>query len=194
MSPMTALIDDILRRGLAGLMKQQGFKKSARYWHREQAHTCLIANVQASLGNSASEARFTVNLAVYAPSIAQLAGQAPPQGPPKEYEAALRTRLGRLAYGKDHWWVVTPLSDPQAVAVDLADTMQAFGLPWLYAQQEIESLSEALKDTDSLTSVCAAWAAGQREEAERRLRAALAAKPAAQAHFRAWAAKMGIAL
>jgi hypothetical protein len=194
MSEIARSIDEVLRLGLTDWMKAHSFKKSGRNWHKKLGDNWLIVNVQASEGNMGSEGKFAINLGVYATAIAALAGQKPLEGKPKEYESTVRKRLGVLAYGYDRWWSITPHSDLNAISADVVEKMQLFGLPWLNAHTENSQISAALKDTPSLLSICSAWVTGSREEATSRLKAAIAARPAAESHFSAWALKNGVEL
>ncbi|WP_459204243.1 DUF4304 domain-containing protein (plasmid) [Ralstonia pseudosolanacearum] len=194
MSQISRSIDEVIRLSLADWMKAHGFKKNGRNWHKNQDDNWLIVNVQASQWNVGNEGKFAINLGVYATAIAALAGQRPLEGKPKEYESTVRVRLGVLAYGDDHWWSIAPHSDLTAISADVVEKMQLFGLPWLDAHTENWQISAALKDTPSLLSVCSAWVTGSRDEAATRLRAAIAARPAAGSHFSAWALKNGVEL
>ncbi len=194
MSEITPSIDEVIRLGLADWMKTHGFKKTGRNWHKRQNDNWLIVNVQASQGNMSDEGKFAINLGVYSPAIAMLAGQKPLTGKPKEYESTIRIRLGVLANGHDHWWGITSNSDLNAVSADIVEKMRLFGLPWLDAHTENWQISMALKDTPSLLSVCSAWVTGSHDEAVRRLKVAVTARPAARRHFSAWAVKNGVEL
>jgi len=192
MSQIAQSIDEVIRLGLADWMKANGFKKAGRNWHRNQHDNWLVVSVQASRGNMGEEGMFAINLGVYSTAVAALAGLKPLAGKPKEYESTVRVRLGVLAYGNDHWWDITPSSDLNAISADVVEKMQLFGLPWLNAHTENWQISASLKDTPSLLSICSAWVTGNRDEAASRLKAAIAARPAARNHFAAWAVKHGI--
>ncbi|MEN3111998.1 DUF4304 domain-containing protein [Uliginosibacterium paludis] len=194
MSDIAQSIDEVIKLGLADLLKTSGFKKSARNWHKADGENWLIVNVQASSSNLGGEGKFAINLGVYSASVAALAGQQTLEGKPKEYDSTIRERLGFLAYGFDHWWVIDPTSDLGSVSKDVVEKMQSVGLPWLELHRDISQLAAALKDNPSLLSVSAAWLAGNKEEATQRLQAAIASRPAAKGRFSAWAVKNGVAL
>ena len=194
MSEIAQSIDKVIKLGLADLLKEYGFKKSGRNWHKAQGENWLIVNVQASRGNIGSEGQFTINLGVYATSVAALAGQKPLGGKPREYDSTLRERLGVIVDGKDHWWRIDGGTNLPSIADDVVEKMKLFGLPWLSAHSEVAQISETLKDSPSLLSVCAAWLAGSKDEAIQRLHSAIASRPAAKSHFRAWASRNGVQL
>ena len=194
MSIVAERIDETIKLEFAGLLRENDFKKSGRTWHALDGDSWLIVNVQASTSNLGDEGKFTVNLGVYSQAIATLAGQAVHNGKPKEYESTIRTRLGSLAYGKDHWWVISPQSDLPVISRDIVDNMASFGLPWLRSHKTIAQLSETLKNSPSLLSFSAALLAEGKDEAERRLKAGLELRPAAKSNFTYWAKQNGILL
>ncbi|MBB5576414.1 MULTISPECIES: DUF4304 domain-containing protein [Rhizobium] len=187
-------IDEVIKRGFAQLLKSEGFKKSGRNWHRSQGKDWLIVNLQASRWNLEENGKFTVNLGVFVAAVASMAGQNAIEGKPSEPSATLRTRLGTLVYGRDHWWEVTAASDLDLVAADLAEKMQSTGIPWLESHLDPSRLAAALKDSPSLLSFSAALLSGDRDEATRRLREAIGLRPAARTYFLAWASNNGISL
>ncbi len=194
MSDIAQSIDEVIKLGLSDLLKKHGFKKSGRNWHKADGENWLIVNAQMSRSNLGGEGKFTINLGVYSASVAALAGQKALEGKPKEYDSTIRERLGVLAYGKDHWWAIDPRSNLGSVSADVVEKMQSVGLPWLDTHRHISHLSDSLKDSPSLLSVCAAWLAGNKEEAIQRLQAAIESRPAAKEHFNAWATKNEVAL
>ncbi|PDV87103.1 hypothetical protein CO652_17545 [Rhizobium sp. H4] len=187
-------IDEVIKRGFAQLLKGEGFKKSGRNWHRPQGENWLIVNLQASSSNFGENGKFTVNLGVFVAAVASMAGQNAIDEKPSELSSTLRTRLGDLVYGRDHWWEVTAASDLDLVAADLVEKMQSTGLPWLERHLDLSRLAAALKDRPSLLSFSAALLSGDRNEATRRLREAVKLRPAGRTHFLAWASNNGISL
>jgi hypothetical protein len=194
MSEIAQSVDEIIKLGLADLLKTNGYKKSGRNWHKPVQDNWLIVNVQASSGNTGSEGKFAINLGVYHAEIAALAGQSTIDGKPKEYDSTVRERLGMLAYGRDHWWAINSVSNLKEIAAEVVEKMSSFGIPWLNSHTEASQISAALENTPSLHAVCAALASGNKSVAEQRLIAAIQSRPAAKAHFHSWATKNGFAL
>ncbi|SCB58783.1 protein of unknown function [Rhizobium aethiopicum] len=194
MSDIAHSIDEVIKLGFADLLRAHGFRKSGRTWHKADGENWLIANVQASSSNFGDRGRFTINLGAYMTSVAVLSGQHAIDGKPKEYDSTVRERLGNLAYGQDHWWIIEPGANLSAISADLVEKMQSVGLPWLDAHRDLSNVAAALRDSPSLQSFSAAWLAGDKAEATRRLEAAIASRPAAKERFTAWAVKNGIAL
>jgi hypothetical protein len=192
LSDVAIQIDKIVGLGLAVLLKKNGFRKAGRTWHKSVNDDWQIINVQASASNSRDQGKFAVNLGVYSAQVAALAGQKKPEKVPKEFETTVRERLGSLAYEYDHWWTVEPTSDLNEIASDVEAKMQKFGLHWLDAHLEVAMIAAHLQETPSLHSFSAALLAWDKEEALRRYEAAIAARPAAKAHYVAWAVKSGL--
>jgi len=184
------LIDAVVAQGLAPLLKSHGFAKAGRSFHRPRGNRWQVVNVQASSGNSAAQARFTLNLGLCIPEVDLLAGQAPPKAKPKEYECTLRERIGLLMpQAKDHWWTLGPDSDPAALAPDVAATFAGYGLPWLEGYADLAEVAALLADAPTILAAAAALAAGDREAAARRIEHMKAERPRATAAAEAWAAK-----
>ncbi|WP_267550212.1 DUF4304 domain-containing protein [Rhizobium rhizogenes] len=194
MSDIAHSIDEVIKLGFADLLKAHGFRKSGRNWHRADGENWLIVNVQASSGNFGESGKFTVNLGIYFAAVASLAGQTPISGKPREMDSTLRERLGTLAYGRDHWWAIEAGSNLNSISDDLVEKMRSFGMPWLESHRDLSHVAAALRDSPSVLSASAVLLAGDKEEATRRLREAIEGRPAAKAHFTAWAIKNGIAL
>ncbi|MEI2454819.1 MULTISPECIES: DUF4304 domain-containing protein [Lysobacter] len=183
-------IDAVVASGLAPLLKSHGFAKAGRSFHRRHGDRWQVVNVQASSGNSAAQARFTLNLGLYIPEIEVLAGNAPLAGKPKEYECTLRERIGALMpQARDHWWTLAPDSDPALLAPELADAFAAHGLPWLEGYADLAKVAARLAEAPTILAAAAALAAGDREAAARRIEHMKADRPRATAVADAWAAK-----
>lgn len=74
MSESARLIDDAIRSFVAPAMKDAGYRKFGRSWYSDDGRAVRVLNVQGSSWNSASSARFTVNLGVWYEDVAALAG------------------------------------------------------------------------------------------------------------------------
>ena len=194
MSETAKRIDNVIKLSFADLMKRHGFKKSGRTWHKHQDDDWLIVNVQASSGNTGNQGKFTINLGVYSFKVARAAGQREIKGKPKEYDSTIRERLGVLAYGRDHWWVVDPHSELDDISSDLVKIMEEFGLPWLDSHVDVSNIAEALKRQPSIESAAAALLSGNKAAAVERLQNAIRSRPAAAKRLQSWASKVGLEL
>src|SRR5215467_1430359 len=112
-SQIAESIDQLIKYGVAQLMKANGFSRSGRTFHRAEGEDWQVVNLQASQSNVGEIGRFTINLGVYLPRISVLAGK-PVPGKPKEYECTHRERIGRcMAGGLDQWWEINASTDLQ---------------------------------------------------------------------------------
>lgn len=108
------------------------FKKQARTFRREHDDYTDVINIQADRYNDADQGRFTVNLGVYYPAIADITEAIPVNGAPKEYDCTVRERIGVLMEPhSDSWWEIDRWSNEADTAADLAKAVKNFGLPWL---------------------------------------------------------------
>src|SRR4051794_7037770 len=113
MSESARLIDAVVRRHLAPVMKIAGFRKAARTWHADVGHVVQVVNVQGSEWNAPDRARFTVNVGLWFPAVAELTGtNASTTRRPPEYLCVPRERLGFvMPDDRDVWWEVHGLDD-----------------------------------------------------------------------------------
>lgn len=192
MSEIYKKIDEVIKLGLASFMKSEGFKKSARNWHKQEGDNWLVVNVQSSSGNIGAEGAFTINLGVYNAEISSLAGKAPLTGKPKEYEATVRERVGVLAHGVDHWWKIEKESELSHIAQEVVDEMKNYGVPWLNTHQSVSAIAESLEQQPSLESLSAAFLSGGEAAAILRLKKAIESRPRAKDRYVSWAKKVGL--
>lgn len=143
MSEISRIIDGVIKLSLAKTLKEEGYRKSARNFHLVSKTVVRMVNVQASQGNFGNEGKFTLNLGVYLPAIANFLSNGLGQGElPKEYQCTVRERMGELMpRHRDHWWAINPKSDLHAVAEEVNKAWLKCGKPWL--DQDWESLSVA---------------------------------------------------
>src|SRR4051812_41065423 len=109
MSVPAKVIDDVVARSLRPRLKALGFRRKGRYFCLSRPGAFACASVQASQWNAGSDGRFTVNLGVYFPALAQLFGETEPVTFPLPHQCVLplQKRLPQLAFGGDSWWEVT---------------------------------------------------------------------------------------
>jgi hypothetical protein len=173
-------------------MKSNGFRKAGHNFSRRADGFWLILNVQSSKWDRGDEGKFTINLGVHSDEVAALVGKPSRELMPKEYECALRSRIGFLMPAKsDYWWQIDSTSDLPAISQDLAMAAVDFGLPWLTEHADLKNLSMALKEQPSLWSTAVALAMDDRQEAARRINNAIEQRPSAKDAFSAWAKSAG---
>ncbi|MCP4217922.1 MAG: DUF4304 domain-containing protein [bacterium] len=192
MSIIAGKIDEVIKSGPAGLLKENGFKKSSRTFHKQMGEDWLIVHVQASTVNFGSEGKFAVNLGIYNSEVSTKAGKSPIKGKPKEYQATLRERLGELVHGYDYWWEIRDGSDLAAIGANVVEAMRQYGLKWFSENMPIAAVSRLLKKQPSRESIAATLLSGDEEEAKRRLQEFVKERPRAEKHFMEWAVSIGL--
>lgn len=191
MSESAKRIDAIIREELAPLLKEVGFKKKARNFHREHADRIDVINVQASRYNDASSAKFTVNVGVYYPAIAEMSDALPVKGAPKEYDCTVHSRIGALREDRrDFWWTIEPSSDHASIAKDLAQNVRVCCVPWLECMGNLDAVKDTMANKNrSFIAAAIALHQGNRSEAQDFLDRALKEQPLARSRIVAWARK-----
>jgi hypothetical protein len=191
-------IDAITRGALTARLKEHGYRKKGRTFHRHGDDATCVVNVQASLSNVGSTGSFTINLGVYFPGIEEPLTGGAPSDPPREVDCTLRRRLGGLMPDTrgDYWWSVSSTSDLDAISREVAEAWRVYGRPWLDANATLAGASQTLARRSGLHGAVASMLLGDRAEAERRLRSFLETCPPAAtiARVRAerWAQSVGI--
>lgn len=185
------IIDQVIKANLAPTLKSEGFKKTARTFHRASGPAIHVVNVQASQWGSSDEGRFTLNLGVYVPELARMLGDAVHEKP-KEYQCQARARIGSLMpAGSDDWWDVSPSTDLAALTREVEARYVEFGRPWLEARSSYRDLESLLQG--GLARAAVALLDGRREDARRRVAGLIAQReaitPAYQAEVRAFGEK-----
>lgn len=189
MSESAKRIDTIIRGRLAPRLKQAGFRKNARNFYREHSDHVDLINVQASLYNSATDSRFTVNVGVYYPEISNLVDARPVRGLPKEYDCTIRERIGSLRADQlDYWWRVDSASDDHAIAIDLASQVDDLCLPWLDQMSDLAAVGKAAAARGRpIVAAAIALKHGRQDEAKAIIQQVIANTPRARSRFVSWA-------
>ena len=130
-------------------LKALNFRKSANTWIRPTTWPQVI-NVQLSRWNSVEEAQFTVNLGISIPELHVASESLPLKGALKEHDCDLRSRIGLLFPSKnDHWWKVTPTTDPDELVEDVFARINEFALPWFDRLTNFSSVAAEFRDRKS---------------------------------------------
>jgi len=193
MSEIGKSIDGIVKEELASLLKQNGFKKTARNFYRAYENRIDVINVQASQWNHGDEGKFTVNVGVYYPSIAEITGAPPIKGMPKEYDCTIRERIGSLTdANKDTWWLIDSKTDRSATASDLASKVETLCLPWLDRMSNLEAVKDGVAKRWPLVAAGIALFQDRESEAKAFLEQSLKQQPMAKSRAKAWGKKRGL--
>ena len=190
MNHSSDLIDELVREHVKPDLKELGFKCKASTFFRQNGELTEVIAPQKSKWNEAQEAKFTVNLGVYWPSVQETLDRACKSFPPKEYECTLRQRLGPLFdQNRDFWWTVTPQSDVAKIGMEVAEKIKVFALPWLYSAS---SLDEVVKIAHTNEAAVFHVMKGERAEASALIEEAINKTKLAKPFLRSLAAKLGL--
>jgi Domain of unknown function (DUF4304) len=170
----------IVDQGLSPLLKQSGFRKDSTHYWRYEGEALQVINVQSSQWNTASSARFTLNIGVHFSSVAKmLYGKDPMPATPKEYYRLLRGRIGSLMpAARDHWWIVTSETDIAASAAELAAACKEYVFPWLEKVKSVSGAADEMEKSKLMglwNAAAARLVLGERERVAQLVAAAIEA-------------------
>lgn len=103
------MLTDLMKKHVAPLLKQRGFKKKNLTWNKSKDGVIQVVDFQLSRFNSDGEEGFTINLGVFDSQVWKKCwGKESPKFI-KEEDCFLRIRAGRLLNKLsektiDHWW------------------------------------------------------------------------------------------
>ena len=124
----------LLRDHIAPTLRKQAFKGSGKAYHRWFDANIAVVDVQSSSWNSASEARFTINLGTASGLVRANQGFLP-STIPKEYECHWRSRIGGLiGDNRDLWWTIGARAtdaDLARLGGELSDLLTIYAIPEL---------------------------------------------------------------
>lgn len=150
-------IDDVIRRALVPSLRADGFRKSARTFHRSLDGVIEVLHVQASTSNAGDVGRFTLNLGVYFPGVDEILGDATLEHP-KEYQCHVRERIGAVMGRGDHWWTLDPTTPPADVAPEIERAYRDFVPSWFDRHRSPLSACETLRRSYGATETALALA------------------------------------
>ena len=181
MSEISKKIDEIIKIGIAPLLKGHGFKKKARNFYRSFDDRVDIINVQASRYNEGTKGEFTINLGVYFPAIAEITEAIPVKGIPKEYNCTVRKRIGGVLDDRqDIWWSVDTATNLEEVAFELATKVENFCLPWLEEMSTIDNVKNQVSKNMPFIAAGISLMQGEKVDAKNYLEACIKKKPTAK--------------
>jgi hypothetical protein len=197
MSAIANLVDAVLAESLVPALRAAGYRRAARTWRRVGPATTRVVNVQGSAWNSADEGRFTINLGLYFPALAPFVGWGRTAERPTEPDCQVRMRIGfLLPGGLDHWWTITPATDIIVLAGEVRDAWVRYGAHWMETYDDLEAARPLVAKQYAYGAAAVSLALGDRAEAERLVRDALAATShRRQAEgIRVWARQHGLSV
>jgi uncharacterized protein DUF4304 len=132
---------DAIQRALRPFLGQQGFGVRGRTFNRTTSDGLTqVVNIQMGASDPPGtthvpglrenlHGRFTVNLGVYVPEVAQRSGGGPAKSWVQEHDCCVRARLGSLgADGRETWWHAR--ADDEVIAA-MRRRLEEVGLPFL---------------------------------------------------------------
>ena len=173
MTAISSRIEQVIRRGLAAHLKEEGYRRSGRTF-RLLADTVRVVSVQGSQWNSEESGRFTVNLGVYFPQLVTLIGGEPVRSP-REYDCPVRARIAELRAGRDDWWELGEATDLDELSSNVLRAYVEHARPWLDSNADPRSLLES--GGASVLAAAAAVTLGDRDGARSLLSRTIVSNP-----------------
>lgn len=189
MSQIAKIIDSVVRGHIHPLLKNRGFRKQGRTFHKVGDESTLVVNVQASQRNQGLEGQFTLNLGAYFADIEKISDSHEIHGLPKEYDCTVRKRIGQTMPGNlDKWWKIQPGGDLAEIGQEVAAALSEYGLPWLESVASKESLGNELESRrEFLRAAALALLEGNVEGAKEYVKKQLEDKPLVASRTKMWA-------
>lgn len=128
---------------IADFLKENDFKKRGNHFFKSNGEIGHCVNIQNDKRNNAEEIRFTLNLGIFTYSFwlehedYKCSGVAPSF--PKEYECAVRERIGELLpTNEDRWYSITSDTDVMKLWTDIEHDLTDYVMPF-FARYNTES-------------------------------------------------------
>jgi hypothetical protein len=181
------MIREIVDGELTPMLTRYGFQKFGKNnpsYHRSRDERVEIVDVQGGKANRRDDGTFTVNVAVFFPTLDPIVTPYPVDGRPGEVNCPVRVRISQLdADGRllpewtDRWWSFDPATDVAALGAEVAGAVEARALPFLDRLAPREDLLASIRAgqprvAGMWVAAIAAWA-GDAPLAERLLEAEL---------------------
>jgi hypothetical protein len=146
-SPVTQAIDHVVSAGIHPILKERGFKKQGRSFHKPVGDLYHVVHVQSSRHNAFDVGKFTINLGVSSPDIAALwHGEMTSHNPASHAHLLFSTRIRSLLPSEqDHWWTIEPTTDLDRLAQEVGASLAQYGLT--YFQNPAFQSTQALLDS-----------------------------------------------
>ncbi|MCV2357309.1 DUF4304 domain-containing protein [Paucibacter sp. B2R-40] len=151
---------------LSTVLREAGFKKSGRRFKRDVGEVRLFLDVQASQWNRDQSASFTINLAVFAPSVLRKLGEDVGDAPNSEAGCTWLDRIGFLTpEKKDLWWKLDSAESVKDVSSRVLETVHRYAIPWLVGAETYEGLCDILAQATGIPAADILWSLGLHAEA-----------------------------
>lgn len=126
------------------LLRPMGYRKAGSVFSRNNQDVVQLIEIQSSRNNTDFEARFTVNVGVFAPGVVY--EDVRDTTKPSISAGHWHWRLGSLSPEKrDIWWSVNTSTEADVAAQDICSRLSLYGLPALAAVPNLQALIEIWK-------------------------------------------------
>jgi hypothetical protein len=182
-------VDDILKLDLAVRMKKQGFRKRTRGFARDaqmrgatSGKAVQVCEIDVGGSSSSHEGVVSATLAVFYPDFVPLITPWQTKLPAqiKAVDGQVRVKLGLLGPWNDphHAWRVNPDTTDEAIAKELADAVETFGVPFLDSMLDLANIAAStIEGVSPELKILALAKLGRRDDAKAATAALLAARP-----------------
>ncbi|MBI3726069.1 hypothetical protein HY251_19240 [bacterium] len=181
-------VDLVIKLDLASRMKKHGFRKRTRSFVREKAaagaspRAIQICEIKVGGSSSGLDGVVTATLALFYPELVPVLTpwQSKLPAQVKEVDGQVRVQVGALGPWKDaaHNWRIDSTTDDAALAKELADAVETFGLPFLDDMLDWEKISKCeAPGIEPSLRILALQKLGKRDDAKILLEQTLAARP-----------------
>ena len=143
----------LLDEHLGPWLRDEGFHRRDATFRRHRGGAWQIVAVHHGRTSGARALRITVSLGV---GLAALHDDPPwaERGWPLDHECDFRTRLGHLVTGRDHRWLVRPVTSFAGAEQSVRHALETAGLPWLELHSDPQRLlAHALANPAAIDSV-----------------------------------------
>ena len=130
------------------LLRPVGYRRAGSVFSRTSEDLVHLVEVQSSRSNTDLEARFTVNIGIFAPAVvyADVRDTTRPSIPGAHW----RRRLGSLSLEKkDLWWSARTRAEAETVAHDITDCLALNALRALAELPNLQALAAVWKSGNS---------------------------------------------
>ena len=145
-SQITRAIDRVVASGIHPLLRENGFKRVGRTFHRPVNDLYHVVQVQSSRQNAFDTGKFTINLCIASPEICALwSGKKQPKNPGSHLNHILIARIGSYLPAKqDYWWSIAPDTDIARLSEEVRQALAHYGLAF-FEHALLQSTSALLK-------------------------------------------------
>ncbi len=182
-------VDAILKLDLAARMKKLGFRKRTRAFVREgttkapfPTKAIQICEIKVGGSPASHDGVVTAMIAVFYPELVPLLTPWQTKLPAqiKEVDGHVRVQIGALGPWKnpEHNWRIGATTDDAALAKELADAVESFGVPFFDEMLEWDKIASCeLPGIDPSLRILALQRLGKKDDARALLDKTLAARP-----------------